>query len=56
MFVLNVMQNIQENYEGLSTGFLLSTGIAAAVGVLILGFLLSLIKWKKNIIEAETEI
>ena len=28
MFVLNVMQNIQENYEGLSTGFLLSTGIA----------------------------
>ncbi|KMK77648.1 sodium-dependent transporter [Alkalihalobacillus pseudalcaliphilus] len=55
MFVLNVMQNIQENYEGLSTGFLLSTGIAAAVGVLILGFLLSLIKWKKNIIEAETD-
>ena len=38
---------LTENYEGYSTGFLLSAGWGVAIGAIVLGVVISLFPWKK---------
>ncbi|WP_156721934.1 sodium-dependent transporter [Streptomyces apocyni] len=47
MLVDALRQELDENYEGYSTGFLLATGWSVAIGALLIGVLLSLIPWKQ---------
>jgi neurotransmitter:Na+ symporter, NSS family len=44
---------IREGYEGYPLAFLLSTGIAAAVGALVVGVVLSLLRWPQAALDAE---
>ncbi|MFA9559875.1 sodium-dependent transporter [Evansella sp. AB-rgal1] len=55
MMVQNIITNIQENYEGYSTGFLLGWGWGVAVGAIVLGILLSFTKWKEGQLEIPTD-
>ncbi|MBB5173533.1 sodium-dependent transporter [Texcoconibacillus texcoconensis] len=48
MFLQNLMTNIQENYEGYPTSLIVQWGWLVAVGALVIGFLLSLKKWKSG--------
>ncbi|MFP3990842.1 sodium-dependent transporter [Streptomyces sp. E11-3] len=47
MLVDALRQEFDENYEGYSTGFLLSTGWSVVIGTLLIGILISLIPWKQ---------
>ncbi|WP_147535123.1 sodium-dependent transporter [Bacillus marasmi] len=44
----NLKTNIAENYGGFETWFVTAYGWAVAVGVILLGIIFSLIKWKKS--------
>ncbi|MGQ4728706.1 sodium-dependent transporter [Streptomyces sp. Ju416(a)] len=45
MMVDSLRTEFEENYEGYSTGFLLSTGWSVAIGALLVGVILSLMPW-----------
>ncbi|MER6597753.1 sodium-dependent transporter [Streptomyces parvus] len=45
MMVDSLRTEFQENYEGYSTGFLLSAGWSVAIGALLVGVILSLMPW-----------
>ncbi|SDZ60217.1 neurotransmitter:Na+ symporter, NSS family [Evansella caseinilytica] len=55
MMVQNVITNIKENYEGYPTNFLVAYGWVVAVGVILLGFLISMTKWKAGQLEMPKE-
>ncbi|ANX13440.1 transporter [Fictibacillus arsenicus] len=52
----NIKQNIAENYGGYPTGLVVTYGLAVAIGVIVLGFLLSLVKWKTNAVQEKREV
>ncbi len=45
MMVDSLRTEFEENYEGYSTGFLLSAGWSVAIGALLVGVILSLMPW-----------
>ncbi|MEU0097676.1 sodium-dependent transporter [Streptomyces sp. NPDC006267] len=45
MMVDSLRAEFQENYEGYSTGFLLSAGWSVAIGALLIGVILALMPW-----------
>ncbi|MFE1243322.1 hypothetical protein ACFW35_04245 [Fictibacillus sp. NPDC058756] len=47
---------LAENYGGYPTGLVVTYGLAVAVGVIVLGFLLSLVKWKTNAVQEKREV
>lgn len=55
MAVQNIINSISENYEGYPTSFLLYSGWGVAVGAIIVGFILSLTKWKAGDLEVPSE-
>lgn len=50
MMVDNIRQNLIENYEGYPTGLIMTAGVVVAVAVLAAGVLLSMKKWKSNVL------
>ncbi len=55
MAIQNLIGNIQENYEGYATSFLLYSGWGVAIGAIIIGFIFSAIKWGQNDLEIPKE-
>lgn len=51
MLVQNIYTNIKENYEEYPTSFIIQYGWVVAIGVIVIGFLLSLSKWKEGQLE-----
>ena len=51
----NIKTNLTENYEGYPTSFLLYTGWSVAIGAIIVGVLLSLVKWEKGKLDMPTD-
>ena len=49
MLIDALRQELEENYEGYSTGFLLASGWGVAGGALVFGILISLIPWRREI-------
>lgn len=54
MFVLNLIDNFKENYEGYSTSFILYSGWAVAIGAIIVGFIFTAMKWDKKDLDVST--
>jgi neurotransmitter:Na+ symporter, NSS family len=52
----NIKQNLAENYGKYPTDLIVPYGLAVAVGVVVLGFLFSLIKWNTETTEAKKEV
>lgn len=48
MFILNLIHNIQNNYEGYPTSFLIYSGWGVVVATIITGFILATLKWRAN--------
>jgi NSS family neurotransmitter:Na+ symporter len=46
MMVDSLRTEFDENYEGYSTGFLLTAGWGVAIGALVIGIILTLLPWK----------
>ncbi|WP_043932308.1 sodium-dependent transporter [Bacillus sp. EB01] len=55
MTVQNFITNIQENYEGYPTSFLLVAGWGVALLALVAGIFLSFLRWEKNTLNSESE-
>ncbi|MGY3717984.1 sodium-dependent transporter [Sutcliffiella cohnii] len=54
MMIDNIRTNIREVYgagDGISRAFTIQYGWSVAIGVIVLGFLLTLVKWKKDTVE-----
>lgn len=54
MFVMNLINNLKENYEGYPTSFILYSGWAVAIGALVLGFVFAALKWKDKEVDFPT--
>lgn len=54
MSIQNLIENFRNNYEGYPTSFLLYSGWGVAIGVIILGFIFSMIKWKRGMLQMPT--
>lgn len=54
MFVLNLIDNLKENYEGYSTSFLLYSGWGVAIGAIVVGFVFAAMKWDKKDLDVST--
>jgi neurotransmitter:Na+ symporter, NSS family len=52
----NIKQNLAENYGKYPTDLIITYGLVIAVGVIVLGFLVSLVKWKSETVEAKKEV
>ena len=52
----NIKQNLAENYEGYPTELILTYGVAVAVGVIVLGIVLGLVKWKSEVAVEKKEV
>ena len=48
MLIDSLRTALESNYEGYPTEFLLATGWAAAIGVLLVGILMSLVRWQQD--------
>lgn len=51
MFIMNLINNLKENYEGYSTSFLLYSGWGVALLALVLGFVFASLKWGEKDLE-----
>ncbi|AFQ45919.1 SNF family Na+-dependent transporter [Desulfosporosinus meridiei DSM 13257] len=49
MFVLNLIDNLQKNYEDYPTAFLIYSGWGVALAAIIFGFILASLKWKNGL-------
>jgi NSS family neurotransmitter:Na+ symporter len=47
MMIDNIITNIQENYSGYETGFVIGWGWVVAILAIVVGFLLTLKPWDK---------
>lgn len=48
MFIMNLMDNLKSNYEDYPTAFLLYAGWGVAFTVIVAGFIMAALKWRKN--------
>lgn len=51
MFIMNLINNLQNNYEGYPTSFLVYSGWAVGIAALVLGFLFASLKWGEKDLE-----
>lgn len=51
MFVRNLIDNIQNNYEGYSTSFLMYTGWGVVLATIVFGFIMASLKWREKDLE-----
>ncbi|MBY6036730.1 sodium-dependent transporter [Fictibacillus nanhaiensis] len=51
-----IKQNVSKNYGDYPTDLIVSYGLIVAVGIIVLGFLLSLVKWKSETVAAKKEV
>lgn len=51
MFIQNIIINLKESYEGYPISFNIQYGWGVAIGAIVLGIILSLLKWKKGKLE-----
>jgi NSS family neurotransmitter:Na+ symporter len=54
MFVLNLIENLKDNYEGYSTSFILYSGWAVAIAALVIGVIFAAMKWDKKDLDASS--
>lgn len=54
MFVMNLVENIKNNYEGYPTSFLLYSGWGVAIGAIVVGFIFASLKWNAKDLELAT--
>lgn len=48
MFIQNTIENLTNNYEGYSTGFIIASGWLVAIGAIVIGFIFAKFKWGKG--------
>lgn len=48
MTIMNLVDNLQNNYEGYPTGFLIYSGWLVAIAAIAAGFIFAALKWGKN--------
>ncbi|RBW71279.1 sodium-dependent transporter [Bacillus taeanensis] len=51
-----IKQNIAENYEGYETAFIIQSGWMVAAGAVVVGIILSLVKWNKSTAANDKEV